>query len=173
MGANRYMVDSGGFTRHIRKRFAVDAGGVVRQIRKRYIIDAGGTARLTFLFADVFNGISGANSSFGTGFFATLFGTINGSVAPFPLNGGSQLFSIYNKTGNVGAILQVQNLGANPGSGWLIYIMINGNKKFPTDAGTIYSFSAGGGGTATWNWNTPFTPFLSSGLSFPGELSHN
>ena len=63
MSANRYMVDGGGVTRHIRKRYVIDAGGSTRLIKKRYIIDAGGTARLTFLFGDQLTMVAGRNDS--------------------------------------------------------------------------------------------------------------
>ncbi|HEY6927444.1 MAG TPA: hypothetical protein VI653_28475 [Steroidobacteraceae bacterium] len=53
MGANRYMVDSGGVTRHIKKRYVIDSGGVARLIVKRYIVDASGVTRLTYLALQV------------------------------------------------------------------------------------------------------------------------
>jgi hypothetical protein len=63
MAANRYMVDSGGTTRHIKKRYVIDSGGVARLIKKRYIVDAGGVTRLTFIFGDQLTMVAGTNSS--------------------------------------------------------------------------------------------------------------
>lgn len=177
MGANRYISDSSGTTRHIRKRYIADSSGVTRLIRKRYVADASGVGRLTFLLADPFSGVAGVNGSFGVGFFAAVFGTINGSGVPFPLSGGSALASIYNTVGPTNSILQVQSLGADPGSGWLRYIQIGTTQKFPTDAGTTYSYSAGGGGTGTWRWTTAFPTATGGGFSgsqpFTGQISHN
>lgn len=48
MAVRRFIVDSGGTSRFIRRRFVVDSGGTARLIKRRFVIDSGGTARLTY-----------------------------------------------------------------------------------------------------------------------------
>jgi hypothetical protein len=184
MGANRYMVDGGGTTRHIRKRYAVDAGGTARLIKKRYIIDAGGTARLTFLAAEAFTGISGAQGGIGIGFSAPFdFGTLNGQPlgTPMALYGGplapgftSLLLQAMYNTPSGGALLEVDGFASDPGPSWLTNLTVGSTIKTPSDAGATYTWKISPH-SATWQWTTPF-PSSSGGFGgppFSGSISHN
>lgn len=186
MGANRYMVDSGGVTRHIRKRYVIDSGGIARLIRKRYIIDSSGAARLTFQYAFVFSGIAGAISGAGPGFSASFaFGTMNGGGVGQPASlgyslggpGPISLSDLYVATA-FSSVLEVEGFPSDPGQGWVQQLTLVGTSntfiRTGLDPGTSYSFTASPAGVAKWIWNSAFTPGgFAAGQPYSGQLIHN
>lgn len=178
MGANRYMVDAGGVTRHIRTRYVVDSSGVTRLIRKRYIIDSVGAARLTFLYAIPFFGTTGTLINVGGGFSDPFqFGTIGGQPPGVPLNLGGGLFlvDLYTQAGGNFKWFIVDGFASDPGAGWLRSLTVSSssgtNTVTPSDVGTTYQFGVSGAHAAQWRWPGSFLAFNAN--SFTGSLQHN
>lgn len=168
MPANRYMVDSGGTTRHIKKRFVVDSGGVTRLIKKRYIVDAGGTTRLTFLYGNNFTMLAGQATFIG---YNALGPTNFGSITPSStLNDGAVIGTINTNILGPGAnlLLYIFGFASNPGASYVTTFTING----VTVAGTAAVYQYGGVRgvqTAQWTWNAVITGFTNGG-TYPATL---
>lgn len=167
MPANRYMVDSGGTTRHIKKRYVIDSGGVARLIKKRYIVDAGGTTRLTFLYGNYFTMTAGAPGAVGySGIPPTTYGSISPSAT---LNDGKILYTLNSLGSGVYAYnLFIGGFSSDPGQIYVTSIQTNGFTLLGAAATYQYT-SSHGIQVATWAWNSVTAPFT-NGVSYPSVL---
>lgn len=164
MPANRYMVDSGGTTRHIKKRYVVDSGGVTRLIRKRYIVDAGGTTRLTFLYGNNFTMLAGQATFIGYNSVGpTNFGSISPSAT---LNDGHVIGTINTNILGPGArlLLLITGFSSTPGAAYVTSFTINGVAL--TGVSAVFTFSGTGG---SWTWASAINGFI-NGDSYPATL---
>lgn len=169
MGANRYMVDSGGTMRHIKKRFVVDASGITRQIKKRYIIDSGGTARLTFLYGNYFSIVAGSDSSFSG--YQAVSAPLYGSISPSSMLNDGKVINTLISGGSAPAplILTIGGFASNPGSSYVTSLTIDGVTLLGSSATFTYPYTAQGTTVALWQWAGAVTPFV-SGDSYAGTL---
>jgi len=95
-------------------------------------------------------GTSGSNTGLGSGY---------GSRTPTTLVDGKTLAILSDDSFNANCSLRVSGFGADPGTGYLTYVLANGVLK--PGSGASYSYS---GGNATWTWAAQSFGFANTGV---------